>query len=140
MSFLWPFLREPFACAVLALSLNSACYTTVILQAAMRTIPQNEVSACTALGMSKWLTYRRIIFPRAIRFVLPAYGNEVIMLLKSTSLASAITLLDLMGVTQQLLAQTYQPVELYLLVGSVYLFLYGCISLIFKKLTALASS
>ena len=136
LSFLWPFLREPFACAVLALSLNSACYTTVILQAALRAIPENEVSACTALGMSKWLAYRRIIFPRALRFALPAYGNEVIMLLKSTSLASAITLLDLMGVTQQLLAKTYEAVELYLLVGLIYLLLYGCINFIFKKLTA----
>ncbi len=134
-SFLWPVLREPFSCAALALALNSACYTTVILQGALRAIPANEISACTALGMSKWLAYRRVIFPRAIRYALPAYSNEVVMLLKSTSLASAITLLDLTGVTQQLLSQTYQTASLYILVGAIYLLLYGCINFIFQKIS-----
>lgn len=133
-SALWVILRSPMACAIIALSVNSACYTTILLQGAIRSVPHNEMAACEALGMSKWLALRRVIFPRAFRIALPAYSNEVIMILKGTSLASTITLLDLMGVTQQLIAQTYQTVELYLLAGAIYLLLNCVIILIFNRL------
>lgn len=132
---LWFILKEPLACAIIALSLNTACYTTVILSGAIKSVPENEVTACAALGMSKWLALRRVILPRAVRIALPAYSNEVIMVLKGTSLASTITILDLMGVTQQLIAQTYQIVELYLIAGAIYLSLNGLISISFKLLT-----
>lgn len=133
-SALWSILREPMACAIIALSINSACYTTILLQGAIHSVPKNEVAACEAMGMSKWLAFRRIIFPRAFRIALPAYSNEVIMILKGTSLASTITLLDLMGVTQQLIAQTYQTVELYILAGLIYLILNGIIIFFFNIL------
>lgn len=120
-SLFWIVLKEPMTCAIIALSINSACYTTILLQGAIQSVPKNEIAACHALGMSKWLAFRRIIFPRAFRLALPAYSNEIIMILKSTSLASTITLLDLMGVTQQLIAQTYETVELYLIAGMIYL-------------------
>jgi arginine transport system permease protein len=120
---LWFVLREPMACAMIAFSINSACYTTVILQGAINSVPKTEVAACEALGMPKWLAFRRIIFPRAFRFALPAYSNEVVMILKGSSLASTITLLDLMGVTQQLIAQHYATVEFYLTAGAIYLLL-----------------
>lgn len=131
---LWFILREPMACAIIALSLNSACYTTVLLQGAIQSVPKNEIAACQALGMSKWLALRRVIFPRAFKIALPAYSNEVTMILKGTSLASTITLLDLMGVTQQLIAQTYQPVQYYLIAGVLYLLLNAVITIIFKWL------
>jgi len=133
-SFLWIVLREPMACAIIALSINSACYTTILLQGAINSVPKNEIAATEAIGMSKWLALRRIIFPRAFRIALPAYSNEVIMILKSTSLASTITLLDVMGVTQELISQTYQPVECYLLAGVVYLILNGVVMGVFKGL------
>ena len=130
----WFILREPMACAIIALSFNSACYTAVLLEGAINSVPSNEIAACEAIGMSKWLAFRRIIFPRAFRIALPAYSNEVIMILKGTSLASTITLLDLMGVTQQLIAQTYQTVEFYLVAGVMYLLINSIISYIFTKL------
>lgn len=133
-SFLWVVLREPIACAIIALSINSACYTSILLQGAINSVPKNEIAAAVAIGMSKWLAFRRIIFPRACRLALPAYSNEVIMILKSTSLASTITLLDLMGVTQQLIAQTYQPVEFYLLAGIIYLLLNAIVTSVFHVL------
>lgn len=133
-SVLWLALREPMGCAIIALSLNSACYTTIILQGAIKSVPASEVSACAAMGMSKWMALRRIIFPRAFRIALPAYSNEVIMILKGTSLASTITLLDLMGVTQQLIAQTYATIQFYIAAGVIYLLLNACISLVFRKL------
>ncbi|RDI42558.1 ABC transporter permease [Aquicella lusitana] len=131
-SFLWIALREPTVCAIIALSVNTACYTSILLKGAIHSVPKSEIAACEALGMSKWLALRRIILPRAFRIALPAYSNEVIIVLKCTSLASTITLLDLMGVTQQLIAQTYDTITLYLLAGTLYLSLNAVIISVFK--------
>jgi arginine transport system permease protein len=132
-SFLWPLFRSPTACAIISLSLNSACYTSILLQGAINSVPKNEIAACYAVGMSKWLAFRRIIFPRAFRIALPAYSNEVVMILKGTSLASTITLLDIMGVTQQMISDTYQTVTLYCVAGVIYLILHGIITFIFSR-------
>jgi arginine transport system permease protein len=129
---LWVILREPFACAVIAFALNTSAYTTVLLKGAIASVPENEIAACHALGMSKPLMLRRIIFPRAIRIVLPAYSNEVIMMLKGTSLASTITLLDIMGVTNQVIAKTYATLQFLCIAGVLYLCLNVIIVGIFK--------
>lgn len=129
---LWFILREPIACAIIALSFNTACYTTILLQGAIQSVPKNEIAACEAIGMSKWLAFRRVIFPRAFRLALPAYSNEILMVLKGTSLASTITLLDLMGITQRLIAETYETVSLYVMIGIVYLALNMIITAIFN--------
>jgi arginine transport system permease protein len=131
-SFLWPLLREPFVCAVIALALNTAAYSTVLFKGAVDSVPENEVSGCHALGMSKFLMLRRIILPRAFRIALPAYSNEVIIVLKSTSLASTITILDLMGVTNKIIAQTYLTIEFLAIVGVIYLLLNSLIVTLFK--------
>lgn len=131
-SFLWPVLREPMMCAIFALSLNTACYTTILFRGAIASIPRNEVTACKALGMSKWLALRRIILPQALRIALPAYSNEAMIILKSTSLASTVTLLDLMGVTQKLINETYDTVEWYIVAGIAYLLINAVIFSIFK--------
>lgn len=133
-SYLWILLRSPAACAIIALSINTACYTTILFQGAINSVPKNEVSACYAIGMSKWLAFRRIIFPRALRIAMPAYSNEVVMILKGTSLASTITLLDIMGVTQQLIAQTYNTFGLYCIAGVLYLAVHAIITLVFNKI------
>lgn len=119
----WFLLKEPMVCAIISLALNTACYTTILLRGAINSVPKNQIAACEAMGMNKWLALRRIIFPQAFRIALPAYSNEVIMILKGTSLASTITLLDLMGVTQQLIARTYDTVSFYLMAGVIYLIL-----------------
>lgn len=131
-SALWIVLQGPMACAIIALSINTAAYTTVLLKGAIDSVPKNEIAACEALGMSKWLALRHVIFPRAFRIALPAYSNEVLMILKGTSLVSTITILDLMGVTQKINAETYATVELYLMVGIIYLVLNGVITTLFK--------
>ncbi len=131
---IWFVLREPMACAIIALSVNTACYTSILLKGAINSVPKDDIAACEALGMSKWLAMRRIILPLAFRIALPAYSNEVIIVLKCTSLASTITLLDLMGVTQQLVNQTYQIVPLYILAGTIYLLLNVALIAIFKLL------
>ena len=96
-SFLWPFLREAYVCALITFSLNTAAYSGEILRGGILAVPRGEVEAAQAAGMSTFTTYRLVILPRAFSIVLPAYSNEVIILLKGTALASTITLLELMG-------------------------------------------
>lgn len=122
-SIFWVVLQKPFACAILALAINTCAYTTVLFCGAIKSLPVGEIEACKALGMSWMLMMRKIILPRAIRFALPAYSNEVVMVLKGTSLASTITILDLMGVTQRIISQTYAAVEFLILAGVIYFIL-----------------
>jgi His/Glu/Gln/Arg/opine family amino acid ABC transporter permease subunit len=131
---LWILLREPFVCAVLAFAFNTAAYTTVLFKGAIQSVPEGEVVACQALGMSRLLMLRRIIFPRALRIALPTYSNEVVMILKGTSLASTITILDLMGATHKIIAQTYQTLPLLALAGVIYLLVNAIIISIFKAI------
>lgn len=133
-SLLWSVIYHPFACAVIALAINSAAYSTVLLRGAMASIPAGELYACQALGMSKSLYLRRIIWPRALRLSLPSYTNEVIMILKGTSLASTITLLELTGMTKAIVAETYLPIEFFLVAGAIYLTITGIIVGLFRVL------
>ncbi|WGF89240.1 ABC transporter permease [Marinivivus vitaminiproducens] len=130
-SFLWPFLREPFWCAVLALTLNTAAYTSEIIRGGIQAVPHGQVEAAQACGMSPVLIFRRIVFPQAIRQALPAYGNEVILMVKSSSLASVITLLEVTGLARRLIAQTYAPLEVFIVAGAIYLLLNFILTRIF---------
>jgi len=133
-TFLWDIFRHPFGCATLALAVNTAAYTTALLTGAIRAVPRGEIEACQVLGLSKRQMLWRVILPRAFRMALPAYSNEVIMILKSTSLASTITLLDLMGVTRQMIARTYDVLPFFILAGLFYLSLNALIIGVFKFL------
>ena len=73
--------------------------------------------------MSRALAYRRVILPRAFRIALPAYGNEIILMVKGSALASTITLLDLTGMARTIIARTYTPVEIFLAAGLIYIVL-----------------
>ena len=118
---LWTFFREPYFCAVLSLTLNTAAYTAYILRGAIPNVPFGEVEAARACGMSRSLLYRRIILPLAFRLALPAYTNEVIFLFQSTSLVSIITLLDLTGVARIIVARSFAVYEIYITAGILYL-------------------
>jgi arginine transport system permease protein len=133
-TFLWDILRYPFGCASMALALNTAAYTTALLTGVIASLPKGEIEACQVLGFSRWQMLRRVILPRAWRIALPAYSNEVIMILKSTSLASTITLLDLMGVMRQMIARTYEVLPFFIMAGVIYLCLNAIIIGIFKLL------
>jgi His/Glu/Gln/Arg/opine family amino acid ABC transporter permease subunit len=120
-SILWPLLREPYWCAVLTMGLHTGAYISEILRGAIQAVPAGEVEATRALGMSRIAAYRRVILPRAARIGLPAYGNEVILMLKASALASTITLLDLTGMARTIIAKTYTPVEIFTAAGAIYL-------------------
>jgi polar amino acid transport system permease protein len=122
-SIFWPILREPYWCAVITMSMHTGAYIAEILRGAIQAVPAGEVEATSALGMSRAMAYRRIILPRAARIGLPAYGNEVILMLKASALASTITLLDLTGMARTIIARTYTPVEIFATAGAIYLIL-----------------
>ena len=120
-SVLWPYLRDPFWCAVLTMTLHTAAYIAEILRGAIQAIPPGEIEAARALGMSRGKTLLHIVLPRAARIGLPAYSNEVILMLKASSLASTVTLLELTGMTRTIIARTYQTVDMFLIAGVIYL-------------------
>ena len=133
-SILWPFLREPYWCAVVTLGLHTTAYIAEILRGAIQAIPKGEVEACKVMGMSKPTMYRRVLLPRAFGIMLPSYGNEVILMLKGSALASTITLLDLTGMARTIIARTYTPEEIYLVAGVMYLLISWMFMLLFKLL------
>ncbi|MFC5355768.1 ABC transporter permease [Azospirillum himalayense] len=122
-SVLWVYLREPFWCAILALTLNTGAYTSEILRGAILSVPQGQIEAARACGMSRTLLFRRIMMPVAIRQMLPAYGNEVILMVKASSLASTITLLEITGIARKIIAQSFAVFEVFIVAGSIYLLL-----------------
>ena len=120
-SMFWPIVREAYWSALIVFTLNTGAYTTEILRGAIQAVPHGEVEAARAMGMSGGTLYRRIVLPRAYRIALPAYGNEIILMLKASALASTITLLDLTGMARTVIAKTYLPVEIFLVAGAIYL-------------------
>lgn len=121
--FLWPFLREPFVCAVLSLALCTAGYSAEIFRGGIRAISPREIEAARAIGMSGFLLVRRIIAPVAFRHALPAYSTEVVLMMKSTALASLVTVWEVTGVAQRLISQTYRTMEVFLCAAVIYLVL-----------------
>jgi len=120
-SFMWPYLRDPFWCATATMTLHTAAYIAEILRGAIQAIPPGEIEAARALGMSRPKALFYIILPRAARIGLPAYSNEVILMLKASALASTVTLLELTGMARTIIARTYLPVEIFFAAGLFYL-------------------
>ena len=120
-SFLWPVLREPYWCGLLALILNDAAYTSEILRGAFRAVPHGSHEAAKVVGMTRWETFRRISFPIALRQALPAYSSEVVALLKGTALVSTITLMEVTGIASAAVRQTWRALEVFLCAAVIYL-------------------
>jgi His/Glu/Gln/Arg/opine family amino acid ABC transporter permease subunit len=110
-----------YTSALISLSLNTAAYTAEIIRGGIQAVPAGEIESANAMGMSRAQVLGRIIFPQMIGFALPAYGNEIILQIKATSLASTITLLDLTGMARTLAADTYAPLEIFSAAGIIYL-------------------
>ncbi|MFT5503837.1 MAG: octopine/nopaline transport system permease protein [Gammaproteobacteria bacterium] len=120
-SIFWPILREPFGCAILALSLNTGAYVSEIFRGGVLGVDRGLKEAGAALGLSTTQRFIYITCPIAIRLSLPAYSNDVVSLLKSTALASTITLLDMMGIARTIVAETYAPYEVFISLMVIYL-------------------
>ena len=122
-TFLWTILKEPYWCAIIAFALNTGAYTSEILRSAFQTIKPGIIEAGRSLGISSKIIFYKIQLPIAIRQSLPAYGNEIILMMKGTSLASTVTLMDLTGVAKYIISTTFRPVEVFIVAGGIYLFM-----------------
>ena len=120
-SFMWVILKEPYWCAIIAFALNTGAYTSEILRSAFQTIKPGFIEAGKSLGINNKIIFYKIQIPIAIRQSLPAYGNEIILMLKGTSLASTVTLMDLTGVAKYIISTTFKPIEVFIVAGSIYL-------------------
>jgi arginine/ornithine transport system permease protein len=117
----WPLLKSAWFCAVAAFAINTCAYTVEILHGAIKAVPAGEVEAARALGMGRWQALRRIVLPSALRRSLPAYGNEVVLMLHGTALASVVTLHDLTGVAREVNSIHYLPFEAFVTAALCYL-------------------
>ena len=123
LTFLWVILKEPYWCAIIAFALNTGAYTSEILRSAFQTIKPGMIEAGKSLGIPSKIIFYKIQIPIAIRQSLPAYGNEIILMMKGTSLASTVTLMDLTGVAKYIISTTFKPIEVFIVAGGIYLFM-----------------
>lgn len=122
-SLFWPILREPFGCATLALSLNSAAYVSEILRGGYLGVEKGLHEAGMALGLSKYHRFFFVTTPIAVRLAIPAYSNDFISMIKATALASTITLMDMTGVARTIVSKTFAPYEIFIAAAMIYLVL-----------------
>jgi polar amino acid transport system permease protein len=117
---LWWFFKDPFYCGVFAMTLNTAAYQTEIVRGAIQSVPKGQTEAASALGIHTWIAFRKIIIPQALIVALRPYGNEIILLIKSSATVSIITVYDLMGETRYAFSRTYDY-QIYLWAAIFYL-------------------
>ena len=122
-SFLWPILREPYWCGIITLTISTGAYSSEIIRGGIMSVSKGYLEASNALGMNKYMTFMKVTLPITIRQALPAYGNELILMVKASSLISIITLMEITGIARTIISKTYAPVEIFLVAGSIYLFI-----------------
>ena len=132
-SLFWHILSNAWFCAVLALALNSAAYSTQLFHGAMKAIPKGQWEGCAALGLSRSQTLK-ILIPYALKRALPSYSNEIILVFKGTALASTITIMDIMGYARQLYGTEYDALTIYGIAGGIYLVITGIATLLLRRL------
>ncbi|EWY42393.1 ABC transporter permease [Skermanella stibiiresistens SB22] len=120
-SIFWDILREPYWCGVIALTLNTAAYTSEMIRGGVQSVPHGQIEAARACGFSRLMVFRRIVAPIAVRQALPAYGNEIILMVKASSLASTITLLEITGIARRIISQSFAVFEVFIVAGAIYL-------------------
>ncbi len=133
-SLLWPVLRSPVYCAIIAIGLNSAAYAAELLAGAIRQLPRGQWEAGHALGLSRAILLLKVILPQAYRAVLPAIGNELVLVMKGSTLASAVTVMEMSGAARVFVAKTYAPFETFLMAGAVYLIMGAVFGRIFRRI------
>lgn len=112
---------DAFSSSVLGLGINSGAYLAEVFRGGIEAIPKGQTEASSSLGMGKFLTMRRIIFPQALRISLPSLGNQFIISLKDSSLCSVITMSELLQTSQRFASSTFAPLEFYTAAAAFYL-------------------
>lgn len=114
-------LIEPFPAAIIVFSINEGAYCAETIRAALESIPKGQLEAGLCVGMTYMQTIRRIIIPQALKTAFPSLFNSLISMVKDTSLAANITVVEMFMTTQRIVARTYEPLMLYCEVGLIYL-------------------
>lgn len=133
-SWAWLFLRQPWWCAVIAFSLNSGAYMTEILRGGIETVPRGEIEAARALGLKPWMVEALVVIPSALRRALPLIGNELVFTLQASSVASVITLPDILGAGRTLNAKYYLAYEGFLTAAVLYMAITFALVWLFRRL------
>ena len=120
-SILWPILKEPYWCGIITLTISTGAYSSEIIRGGILSVSKNYIEASGALGLSQMKTFMLITLPITVRQALPAYGNELILMVKASSLISIVTLMEITGIARTIISKTYAPVEIFLVAGSIYL-------------------
>ena len=120
-SILWPILKEPYWCGIITLTISTGAYSSEIIRGGILSVSKNYIEASGALGLSQIKTFMLITLPITVRQALPAYGNELILMVKASSLISIVTLMEITGIARTIISKTYAPVEIFLVAGSIYL-------------------
>ena len=120
-SILWPILKEPYWCGIITLTVSTGAYSSEIIRGGILSVSKNYIEASGALGLSQIKTFILITLPITVRQALPAYGNELILMVKASSLISIVTLMEITGIARTIISKTYAPVEIFLVAGSIYL-------------------
>lgn len=120
-SVLWTVLQSPWWCAIIALSLNTGAYTTEIVRGSLMTVPTDLIEAAKSIGLAGRKLFFLVRLPLAVRIALPAYGNELVLLMKGTSIVSTITILDLMGEAKLIYTETFDPFVPMFTAAAIYL-------------------
>lgn len=129
----WALFSNAWFCAMLALALNSAAYTTLLFHGAVKAIPRGQWETCAALGLNRLQTLK-ILVPYALKRALPSYSNEIILVFKGTSLASIITIMDIMGYARQLYGTEYDALTIYGIAGAIYLIITGIMTIVLRRI------
>lgn len=120
-SIIWPILKEPYWCGIITLTISTGAYSSEIIRGGILSVSKNYIEASGALGLSQIKTFMLITLPITVRQALPAYGNELILMVKASSLISIVTLMEITGIARTIISKTYAPVEIFLVAGSIYL-------------------
>lgn len=129
----WSLLSNAWFCAMFALALNSAAYSAQLFHGAVKAISKGQWESSAALGLSRWQALK-ILVPFALKRALPSYTNEIILVFKGTSLASTITIMDIMGYARQLYGTQYDALLIYGIAGVIYLVITGIATLFLRRL------
>jgi polar amino acid transport system permease protein len=104
---IWWFFRDAWYCGLFAMTINTAAYQAEILRGAIESVSHGQHEAAAALGIHKFIAFRKIILPQALIVALRPYGNEIILLIKGSAVVAIITVLDLMGETRYAFSRTF---------------------------------
>lgn len=130
----WGITFSPFISGILAMGLNTAAYQAEYFRGAIQTIKAGQMMAARSLGMSRWQAIGYVILPQALRLVIPPWSNELIYMLKYSSIVYMITVLDLMGVARVIASRNFRYFEVFIVVALIYLLIVLIISWLLRLL------